>query len=109
MYVIICSPEHDGGFSCVAQIAKAKEVAFAEVRAIRLREVLVECVQNTVDNIEKKLTRTKEELEEDQEVRGVCSQTGESINGNMNEWVHQSKRTTGTHMIIRNRSMQNYS
>lgn len=57
---------NEGGASI--QIAKAKEVARAETVVIRLREVLMEAVQNTVDNVEKKLTRTKEELEEEQEV-----------------------------------------
>mmetsp|Transcript_11578 Transcript_11578/g.15763 ORF Transcript_11578/g.15763 Transcript_11578/m.15763 type:complete len:501 (+) Transcript_11578:114-1616(+) len=45
------------------QVTRAKNVALAETKCIRMREVLAEPVQNTVDNVEKKLTRTQEELE----------------------------------------------
>ena len=41
------------------QMGKAKEVALAEVRCVRMREQLAEAVQATLDNVEKKLTRTQ--------------------------------------------------
>mmetsp|Transcript_4786 Transcript_4786/g.8223 ORF Transcript_4786/g.8223 Transcript_4786/m.8223 type:complete len:502 (+) Transcript_4786:189-1694(+) len=44
------------------QVTQAKEVAEAEFRCIRLRDQLAEAVQATIENVEKKLTRTHEEL-----------------------------------------------
>jgi hypothetical protein len=63
------------------QMAKAKEVAHAEGRSARMREQLADAVQATLDNVEKKLTRTQEEreaeLEEDEYVEEVSEPCGE--------------------------------
>lgn len=49
------------------QMERAKELAHAEARTICLLDKLSEAVQNTIDNVEKKLTRTQAELIADQE------------------------------------------
>uniref|UniRef100_A0A7S0QT94 Matrin-type domain-containing protein n=1 Tax=Pyramimonas obovata TaxID=1411642 RepID=A0A7S0QT94_9CHLO len=62
MFVKGAAPITQRGDQAPKQVAQAKEVAQAEFRCIRLRDQLAEAVQGTIDNVEKKLTRTHEEL-----------------------------------------------